>query len=46
LVLNAALSLQVTGKVKELNEGIETARETITNGKAKEFLSRLIGKDE
>ena len=46
LVLNAALSLQVTGKVKELNEGIETARETITSGKAKEFLSRLIGKDE
>ena len=46
LVLNAALALQVSGKVDELTDGIETARETIMNGKAKEFLSRLISKDE
>lgn len=46
LVLNAALALQVAGKVDELTDGIETARETIMNGKAKEFLSRLISKDE
>ena len=46
LVLNAALALQVSGKVDELIDGIETARKTIMNGKAKEFLSRLISKDE
>ena len=46
LVLNAALALQVSGKVDELTDGIETARETIMNGKAKELLSRLISKDE
>lgn len=46
LVLNAALALQVSGKVDELTDGIEIARETIMNGKAKEFLSRLISKDE
>ena len=46
LVLNAALALQVSGKVDELTDGIETAREIIMNGKAKELLSRLISKDE
>jgi anthranilate phosphoribosyltransferase len=46
LVLNAALALQVSGKVDELADGIETARKTIMNGKAQEFLSRLISKDE
>ena len=46
LVLNAALALQVSGKVDELTDGIEIARKTIMNGKAKEFLSRLISKDE
>ena len=46
LLLNAALALQVSGKVDELTDGIEIARKTIVNGKAKEFLSRLISKDE
>ncbi|HJL80362.1 MAG TPA: anthranilate phosphoribosyltransferase [Gammaproteobacteria bacterium] len=46
LVLNTGLSLQVSGNVTELSEGIGKAREAIKSGKAKDFLSRLMNDDE
>jgi len=45
LVLNAGLSLQVSGQVTDLSEGIEVARQTIASGKAKEFLFGLTNND-
>ena len=42
LVLNAALSLQVSGTVSKLEEGLRFANECIENGQAKEFISNMI----
>ena len=41
-ILNAAAAIKVSGKVNSLNEGIQLARESIFNGKAKEKLDKLI----
>jgi len=41
LVLGAGLVLEVTGRAKDLNDGIEQARAAIDNGAAAEQLSRL-----
>ena len=41
VVLNAAASLLVAGRVSDLREGVEVARATIASGAARELLERL-----
>ena len=42
VLINAGAALWVDGRVNNINEGIELARETINNGKAKEKLEEII----
>jgi len=42
VLINAASALMVDGKARDIQDGLEIAREAIKKGKAKEKLARIV----
>ena len=45
LMLGAALALELTGAATNIEEGVQQAKETIENGAAAQFISKLMQPD-